>query len=327
MAPKPETTAKDPTTVSKRKRSETISSSTQPLADDTLAVKPPQELVPREFKRLSLTINPEFVRKLCAEGIIGYARLDSQRLPTMRYYTINVATFRETISHLLTSYISRKLYEWTFDETDNLLTTIIPAITDACMSALYAKLHSIHTKFRTYADRYATAPTYTQDIKLPIPFADAIQNFGPFTPSGTVIHYLCIPTYPENIANEGRCSENLSSSQLDQSYLPYLKQIGIPVMSVDTRADLGSPWWSYKVKYIYGQYDLRCIYPPSNYADHSAMVAALFARANDEGEALPIVQHLADDKDYAFRLREAPDGIFQQKMFAALCNAPSVEWT
>ncbi|KAL8204947.1 hypothetical protein R6Q57_010570 [Mikania cordata] len=223
--------------------------------------------------------------------------------------------------------MKRKLYELdslAFDEVDNVLSKIVPAITNACMAALYSKLHFIHTKFRAYVDRYEARPTYTKEMELPLPLADAIENFGVFTPTGTEIHYVCIPTYPENIANEGRSSEYGSSYQ-DGSYLLYLKQMEIPVRSVDTLSDLGSPWWSYKVKYIYGHYDLRCIFPPSNYSDHSAISAVMFARANDDGEALAIIQHLADDKQYPFRLREAPDGD-QLRAFGALCNAPCQEW-
>ncbi|KAI3683839.1 hypothetical protein L1987_84354 [Smallanthus sonchifolius] len=244
----------------------------------------------------------------------------------MRYYTINVHTFRETVSRLIKPYIKRKLYEsesMTFDEANNELTKIVPAITNACMAALYAKLHSIHTKFQTHLDRYATTPSYTKEIKLPVPLANAIQNFGVFIPTtNTLIHYVCIPTYP---ANEGGSTEHWSSDEYE-SYVPLLKQLGIPVMLVDTGPKLGSAWWTYKVKYIYGHYDLCCIFSPSNYPDHTAISAAMFARADDDGVALPIIQHLADDTDYPVRFREAPDGS-QIKAFADLCHASCEEWT
>ncbi|KAD5803118.1 hypothetical protein E3N88_14478 [Mikania micrantha] len=190
MDSKHNTTANDSTTVSKRKRS----ASESPPAS-TLPVKPPQELVSKEFKRQSLTINPDFVDGLRAANIIGYARPISQILPTTRYYTINVDTFRETVTRFIEPYIKRKLYELdslAFDEVDNVLSKIVPAITNACMAAF-------------------------------------------------------------------------------------------------------------------------------------AISAVMFARADDDGEALAIIQHLADDKDYPFRLREAPDGD-QLRAFGALRNAPCQEW-
>ncbi|GFP96432.1 hypothetical protein PHJA_001787300 [Phtheirospermum japonicum] len=201
-----------------------------------------------------------------------------------------------------------------------------PIIVNACMAALYAKLRTIHKQFQTYATRFTAAPSYSKDIELPLPFADAIQNFGVFTPVGIEDNFVCIPVYPENIQNEGRSTQNWQSYSYE-AYMPYMKGLGIPLKSVDTRLKVGSPWWTYFTELQDRHFDLRCIFPPINYSDHSALLASIFMRMNPaRDDAVPIITHLDTDVlDYPVRLREISDG-FQLRAFSALCHAPREEW-
>lgn len=296
--------------------------------DSAMEDNVPDELFPRTFERLSLSIDPNYVKGLVDANIVGFNRPVAQRLPTLRYYQINVVNFRNTINNLVTGYLRRKLYEsetMTTAQVDAEVLNIVPVITNACMAALYARLRTIHTQFQTYTGRFAARPSYTKDIELPLPLADAIQNFGVFAPLGLETNLLCIPVYPENIQNEGRSTQVWNSFDYE-SYLPVLTSLNIPVKSVDTRNKFGTPWWAYKVNYVDDHFDLRCIYPPRNYSNHTALLASMFARQDDEGEPIPIIQHLADDTKYPVRLREAPDG-FQLRAFGALCHAPCEEWS
>jgi len=296
--------------------------------DDVMADDSSEELIARTFERLSLTIDPMYVKGLIDSNIIGFTRPVERRRATVRYYQINVENFRATIANVTEGYIKRKLYEsdtMTFAQADAEVAAIVPVITNACMAALYARLRTIHTQYQQYAGRFGTRPSYTKDIELPLPLADAIQNFAIFTPLGIEENYLCVPLFPENVQNEGRSAQNWNSFDYE-SYLPVFQSLNIPVKSVDTRSKLGTPWWTYKVKFVEDHYDLRCIFPDRNYSGHSAILASIFARQDDNGNAIPIIEHLADDADYPVRMREVPDG-YQLKAFGALCHAPCEEWS
>lgn len=127
--------------------------------------------------------------------------------------------------------------------------------------------------------------------------------------------------------NEGR-STQIWEAYRYESDVPQLKSLGIPVKSVDIRLKIGSPWWTYKVELHHGHYDLRCIFSPSNYSDHSCMLASMFLGTTGEPPVVvPIITHLPDDMpDYPVRYRQIPDG-YQPRAFAALCLAPRHEWS
>nr|QPL17799.1 coat protein [Pistacia cryptic virus] len=284
-------------------------------------------LIPRYHERLSLTINPNYLQLLTADGTLGFDRLPGQRMPSMRYYTIDLDVFTAAISNVMTSYLTLKLIEqgkMTQGQVTNEVAIQTPVIVNACVSALYAKLRNIHKSFGTYAARFNAPATYSKDIELPLPLADAIQNFGVFNPNGTLNHYVCVPVYPEGVQNEGRSTQLWQSYQYE-AYIPVLKSLGIPVKSVDTRIKSGSAWWTYRPQLVDGHYDFRCIFPPSNYSEHSAVLASIFLVINDDDEPIPLIAYQADDVNYPVRLREVPAG-FQLRAFSALCHAPSEEW-
>lgn len=286
-------------------------------------------LLPREFERLALTVNPDYVDKLRYSKTIGFARPAAQRIAAPRYYQINIVNFRNALSAVATDYLKIKFYEQgllTYAEVDAELEELIPVLVNACMAALYSKLRNIHKSFQTYATRFNAPPSYSKEIELPLPFADAIQNFGVFSPVGTTTNYLCVPVYPEGVQNEGRSTQNWQSYTYE-SLSTYMRDLGIPLKSVDTRLKTGSPWWTYRREYRNGHYDLRCIFSPANYSDHSALLASVFlSKINAQNVARDIIAPLADDVlDYPVRLREIPDG-FQLRAFSALCHAPREEW-
>lgn len=205
------------------------------------------------------------------------------------------------------------------------LDEIVSAIVDACCAALYARLHTVHKEFGTYATRYDAPATYSPDIELPLPFADAIQNFCVFNPRGMLKNYLCIPIHPEGTQNEGRSSQTWNSHKYEASK-QILKDLGIPMKSIDhTKIKPGTAWWTYRPSVVCGTFDLRCIFPPSNYSDHSALVASMFLVKKENEEADSLIEFLNDDSNYPKRMRQVAAD-FQLRAFAAFCHAPSVEW-
>lgn len=294
----------------------------------TTATAEQSALVPRSFERLMLTINPEYVTRLNHVKVLGFARTFAQRNPTYRYYTINLVNFRDAITSVLQDYLDIKYHdkgEWSNAQITQELAYIIPIIVDACVTALYARLRPVHKSLGTYANRFGPASIYHKDMELPLPIADAIQYFGTFNPVGTTTNHMCVPLYPENTPNEGRVTANWNGS-LYETAIPMLKDLGIPFKSVDTRIKSGSPWWLLKSEIINGDIDLRCIFPPSNYSDHSALLASIFCLTNaNNTEVRPVINFLANDVKYPVRFREIAPG-FKVRAFAALCHAPREEW-
>ncbi|GER36771.1 pheophorbide a oxygenase family protein [Striga asiatica] len=281
-------------------------------------------------KPLSLTINPDYVRKLKASNILGFQRLPAASRSTARYYTLRVDQLRSRFSYILENYLSIKLNEQeeilSFDEVTNKVNAITPIIVNACMTAVYLKLHNIHKSFQTHSTRFATPPSYTEDLELPLPFADAISQLGVFTPSGLTKNIFCVPVYPEGTENEGRSSEIWHNYDYE-NVMPCLRTLGIKLKSVDTKSEVGSAWWTFRHEHVYGHFDLRCIFSPVNYSDHACLLASMFIpHENPDNDASSlIVFHNDDVPNYPCRLREIPPG-FQLRAFSALCHGPREEW-
>nr|GMD52315.1 putative coat protein [Ipomoea batatas] len=149
----------------------------------------------------------------------------------------------------MTAYLKRKLYhsqQMSFVEVDDEVTQMVLIIVNACMVVLYAKLRSIYTKSQECATIYASRLTYTKECELTLPFAYVIENFGKYVPHDVTHNIIHVPSYLENTQNEGRSTQNWSS-YIYESYIPFLKMLGIPVKSVNPQACDGSPLWSYKV--------------------------------------------------------------------------------
>ncbi|KAF5182510.1 coat protein [Thalictrum thalictroides] len=172
---------------------------------------------------------------------------------------------------------------------------------------------------------FSSPPTYSKDLELPLPFADAIQNFGVFETRSMLSNYFMIPVYPEGAKYEGRSSEDWHYSKYGSS-LHLLKECGIPLNSVDTCIKDGSAWWTYKIREVYDSFDFQCIIPFLHHTDHSAILSSMFLLVDGNTKSLlPIIKHHTDDQDYGVRLREVPSG-FPFQSFSALCHASRELW-
>ncbi|QED42878.1 ORF1 [Lomandra cryptic virus 1] len=301
----------------------------QPAAVEVEIVEVHSELLPSQFERLSLVINPSYQQRLIEANELGFERPPDQRILDARFYTIRIDNFRQALSNVLISYAVEKYLDQgvlTTAQINAELNTMVPLCVNACMSALYSKLRNIHKAYGVYAGRFTAPPSYNRDIELPLPFADAIQNFGVFETKCMTHNYLIVPVYPEGTRYEGRSTEDWHAYKYE-SYIPILKKLGIPVRSVDTRVKLGSAWWTYRVSLSNMTYDFNCIFPPIHYSDNSTVTASMFLLIDQDnhGEPMPLIDFQNDDGDYGVRLRDVPIGI-QLRCFAALCNAPREEW-
>ncbi|XP_073018254.1 uncharacterized protein [Primulina eburnea] len=192
--------------------------------------------------------------------------------------------------------------------------------------AIYAKLRSIFKAYGKHASRYASAPAYTKDVELPLPFALAIQELGVFETCSLLTNFVYAPTYPEGVEHEGRKKSAYPHAEY-LSYLPTLKELGIPCKSIDPRVKTGSSWWTYKVKNFHDTHDLICTLPPSLYSDLSAIIRSVFLIPKlESNECKDVVQPPADAKDYGTRLKDVIPGS-AVRSFLALCHGPEEEWS
>nr|UZZ64783.1 minor coat protein [Camellia cryptic virus 1] len=326
----------------KKRKVDEISSTEAPEGPSSLAIvpatapPPPEqsqthqadvdELVPRAIERLSLTVNPSYLTRLKTAGELGYERPVSERFLSARFYQINVANFRDAMKDVLRGYLIWKYSEkgrFTTAQIVTEVTKIVPICVDACMTSLYAKLRTIHKQYGTYSTRFNTPPTYSKDLELPLPFADAIQNFGIFETRCMKKNFLMIPVYPEGTKNEGREKEDWHAYEYE-ACMPILRENGIPIKNVDTRVKSGFAWWTYRLKSVNDTYDFECILPFLHYSEHSALLSSMFLHVQS-GEIRPIIELKGDDVAYGVRLREVKQG-FQLRVFSALCHAHSEEW-
>jgi len=249
---------------------------------------------------------------MVARGIYGFTRPFEHQNTTPRYYPINLDVFKDSITELMTAYLTIKMSEHDKFSTANITSEveyIVPLVRDACCTALYARLNpiSIHNK----------------DLELPLPLADAIQNFGPFNPSGIPENYYCLPVFPENTQNEARAAVGWCRTDYDATIL-IMKELGIPFKSVDdTSVKTGTAWWCYRLKKIGNSFDFVCLYPPINYSDHSAILASMFIAMNTAGtEARNLTAIVEGDQEWPTRFRDLPID-YKLRVFSALCHDSS----
>ncbi|DAZ87290.1 TPA_asm: coat protein [Arceuthobium sichuanense virus 5] len=289
---------------------------------------PAAELIPQKIDRLAIVVNPNCLKAMKDAGFLGFTRPDAQFSLDPRFYSFDVPTLRSRFSEVINAYLLTKVRElgrFTASQAAAHVNRVSLLVADACMSALYAKLRTIHKQYGTYASRFTTPPSYSKEIELPLPFADAIQNVGVFETRCMSVNYLMIPVLPEGTKHEGRSQEEWHVYQYE-AYIPLLKECGVTVKSVDTRVKAGSAWWTLRPRYVLETYDLECILPFLHYSDHSVTTASMFlVKSTDVNSASPIIAFKDDDLNHGVRFREIPEG-FQIRSFAALCRAPREEW-
>nr|WKB12160.1 coat protein 2 [Allium deltapartitivirus] len=286
------------------------------------------ELIPRQLQRLTLDVNPAYIRKLKDREELGYMRAADKQELEVKSFELDPKALRDAMTGTLKAALTYRWFAHTSmsnTQIETQINKIAPYIVDMCMSALYAKLRNIHKAYGKHGTRYPSAPLYNKDFELPLPFALAIQELGVIQTHSMETNYLLVPTYPEGTQNEGRSSADFPGAQY-MSYVPKLKSNGILCKSVDTRIKHGSAWWTFKVENAYGTSDLVGILPPSHYSDLSAQLRALFLHCDEDDKCQDIIKLDANTATYTTKLRDFLPG-FNVRTFLALIHAPKNEWT
>ncbi|GAB4837196.1 hypothetical protein Ancab_002105 [Ancistrocladus abbreviatus] len=121
---------------------------------DRSQVQTPSERENRKFESSSLIIDANHILKFSLIRCLGYKPPAS--VPTLRYYEINLKTFGSALFGLFSAYLRIKLYE---------------------------------QKVLTYDRADVETPSYSKDVELPHPFANAIQTFVAFAPRNIANNY------------------------------------------------------------------------------------------------------------------------------------------
>lgn len=143
------------------------------------------------------------------------------------------------------------------------------------MSALYAKLRSIHKSYGKHGTRYTSSPSYSEEVEILPPFALAIQEFGAFETHSLENQSIYSPTFPEGNQNEGREKAEYPLTEY-LSFLPTIKSLAIPCKSIDSKLTAGSAWWTYIVRNVHHTSDLVCTLPPLHYSYQTAVLRSVY---------------------------------------------------
>lgn len=290
--------------------------------------EPETENISVLFNRLVGQANPEYAQSMRDTEELGYSRSTANRLLGTTTYELIPATIRARIVDTLTVSLT-----WLYREHGNVSANTAPTraaadavlIADGCMSALYARLRTIHKSYAINPQRFNSAPLFPKEVELPLPLAIAIEQIGIFDTEDVVTKARIVPTFPENIQNEGRSAATWNLSQY-LSVQAFLKNLNIPFKKVNVMNKTGTPWWTFKAIYNHGVYDLQCIFPPQMYTALAVTLRILFLARDDHNAAIQLYTALADEIEHPLRARQIHPRE-RRNAFFALCNFPNSYWS
>lgn len=289
--------------------------------------EPTVEYFHKRAFQVEAEVNPNYILSLRATHELGFSRRFSQWKPSIVYVDLIPENMRKVITSTLMLGLAQR-----FIRAGNLkiamitqiLKDIVPVTCDAIMAATYAKLRYIHKLHGEHSQRYSSSPSYNKDIELPFPFAIAIQDLGIIESQDTEDKSLYLPDFPEGTANEGRIETKWSAFTY-QSYIPMMKENGVPFKSVNPHLKIGSAWWTFKVEKQQNTVDLICTLPPLHYTPHSVATRSLFLDTSNVPTDMQIIKLDNFKSDYGSYMREGGIG-YSIRAFHALCQAPEEDW-
>jgi len=294
----------------------------------TKKTKDTPEDIPIRIERARSSVPPKITSRLLSADIIGHLRPPTERFIDTRFYQVNptmlLAKIKMILNCVLPSCYHNKSKAIAASATSD-IAQMVPLTADACMSALYAKLRTIHKQYGKYSSRFTTPASYHKDIELPTPLADAISNIGVFESTCATKCYLFVPVFPEGTKYEGRSQEEWNSNKYE-SCMEIYRRLDIPLRNVDTRVKTGSAWWTLKIGAEYEQYFATMIVPPLHYSDNAVTTSLMFMSVDNEDKAENFVQFKTDDENYGKRFRRIRSGA-QTRAFMALAQMTEEDWT
>lgn len=292
--------------------------------------QPPEvalDSTPIKYSQLSQSLNERYKKWLKEKNILGWRRIPSEFKTRVKDIVLDLSVLRAAIKDVMTSVLRWRMIDdggYTSDEVSTLATNIAKSVSEACMTALYAKLRFIHFQSRTHASRYTTRPSFSKVVELPLPLAYAIEGLGVFETHSEPEIRKIVPSIAEGTKYEGREEEEFNTLEYqDNMYL--MNKLGIPMKTIIPQAQAGNPWWTYKVLKITEKLNLQCTLPPSHYTEYSAHLRSVFLANATKNEEQQLIGFDEVKPEYGTMFRERDIG-FNRLAFEAICHSPEEVW-
>lgn len=315
-------------------RSEVLEAPEHPDKGKQLFIKGTQEPVEValdstkvSYAQVQSGLNEAYIRWLKDGRFLGWRRLPSELKTRTKDVSLEISNLRSVAKNVFKHVLAWRMIDsgnFTEAESAELAPEIAKSVSEAFMTALYAKLRFIHQQSRTHVSRYNARPSYNKVVELPLPFALAIEGIGRIETHSEPERRMLIPDVPEGTKYECREEEEFDSFNY-QTYMNVMRDLKIPLKSIIPQTQTGNPWWTYKVLEITKKLNLQCTLPPSHYTEYSAHLRSVFLGNAFETKVTQIVDFTELKHKYGTMFRERDIG-FNRLAFEALCQSPEEDW-
>lgn len=288
---------------------------------------PDLDSTPVKYGQLSQSLNERYKKWLKEENILGWRRVPSEFKTRIKDIVLDLSVLRDAIKDVMTSVLVWRMTEdggYTDEEVTTLSGSIAKSVSEAFMTAMYAKLRFIHNQSRTHASRYTTRPSFSKVVELPLPLAYAVEGLGIFETHSEPEIRKIVPSIAEGTKYEGREEEEFKTLEYqDDMFL--MSKLGIPMKTIIPQTQAGNPWWTYKVLKITEKLNLQCTLPPSHYTEYSAHLRSVFLSNSVKNNEKQLIGFDEVKPIYGTMFRERDIG-FNRLAFEAICHSPEEVW-
>lgn len=321
-------------TTSKTTQSEVLQAPGHPDKGKQLVIAGTQEPVVEpmdntkvNYNQVQTGLNEAYIRWLKDSRFLGWRRLPSELKTRKKDISLEISNLRSAVKDVFNHVLAWRMIDsgnFTEAESSTIAPEIAKSVSEAFMTALYAKLRFIHQQSRTHSSRYTARPSYNKVVELPLPFALAIEGIGIVETHSEPERRILIPDVPEGTKHECREEEDFDSINY-QTYMNVMRDLKIPLKSIIPQTQNGNPWWTYKVLEITKKLNLQCTLPPSHYTEYSAHLRSVFLGNAFATKVTQIVDFTELTQQYGTMFRERDIG-FNRLAFEALCQSPEEDW-
>nr|CAH2618757.1 putative coat protein 2 [Yunnan larch deltapartitivirus]CAI5384007.1 putative coat protein 2 [Yunnan larch deltapartitivirus] len=279
------------------------------------------------YSQVQTGLNEAYIRWLKDSRFLGWRRAPSELKTRIKDVKLEISNLRSVVKNVFNHVLAWRMIDsgnYTEDESTIIAPEIAKSVSEAFMTALYAKLRFIHQQSRTHVSRYTARPSYNKVVELPLPFALAIEGLGTVETHSEPERRILIPDVPEGTKYECREEEDFDSISY-QTYMNVMRDLQIPLKSIIPQTQTGNPWWTYKVLEITSKLNLQCTLPPSHYTEYSAHLRSVFLGNAFETKVTQIVDFTELTPRYGTMFRERDIG-FNRLAFEAISHSPEEDW-
>lgn len=280
-----------------------------------------------KYAQVQSSLNEAYLKWLEERQILGWRRVPSEFITRIVDIELDLSVLKGAIKDVIFTTLywrMTEIGEYTDTEIQTLRARIAASVSEAFITALYAKLRFIHSQSRTHASRYTARPSYSKVVELPLPLALAIEGIGIIETHSEPEIRKIVPGIPEGTKYEGRDEEEFNTLKY-QDDMKVLSHLQVPMKSIIPQTQAGTPWWTYKVLKITEKLNLQCTLPPSHYTEYSAHLRSVFFSNSQTNQEWQLIRFTKLKPKYGTMFRERDIG-FNRLAFEAICQAPEEVW-